>query len=180
MVFVLDDIAKIETDRRIDRGIVENFTYVQPSDNIIRDSRTVEKIHTIMEQYVAAAQYYVWSQDTGGVLGVFTDSFINAGWWGNKNIPGKRIQVCIKYGLFGSVIYVEDEGVGFDYRTQIEKLQRGEQHNFFNNGGGLRKFHASGLHVSYHGCGNKISIATKVSSEEELRRFLKSRRQTLI
>src|SRR3989338_6888815 len=144
MVFVLDDIAKIETDRRTD----ENFTYVQPSDNITRDPRTIGKIHEIMEQYVAGAQYYVWSQDTGGVLGVFTDAFLNAGWWGNRDIPGKKVQVCIKYGINGSVIYVEDEGSGFDYRTQIEKLQRGEQHDFSNRGGGLRKFHASGLHIA--------------------------------
>ncbi len=177
MVFVLDDIAKIETDRRTDRGIVENFTYVQPSDNITRDPKTIKEIHKIMEQYVEAAQYYVWNPDTGGVLGVFTDAFLNAGWWGNNDIPGKRIQVCIKYGIYGSVIYVEDEGIGFDYKTQIDKLQRGEQHDFTNRGGGLREFHASALHVAYHGGGNKISIATKVSLDDELRRFLSSERQ---
>lgn len=178
MVFVLEDIAKIEMDRNMNTAIVDSFTYVQPSD-VLRDMKTNDKIHTIMEGYVEAAQHYVWNSDIGDVLSVFTDSFLNAGMWGNKNISGKRIQVCIKYGLFGSVIYVEDEGQGFDYKAQIEKLQRGEQHDFSNNGGGLRKFHESVLYISYHGCGNKISIATRVSSQEELRDFLRSSHESL-
>lgn len=177
MVFVLEDIAKIETDRMAARGVVENFTYVQPSDSIRKDPRTLDKISQIIEHYVAARRHYVWSQDTIGVLGVFADAFLNAGWWGNRDVPGKIIQVCIKYGVYGSVIYVEDEGIGFDYRTQINKLQRGEQHDFTNNGGGLRKFHASLLHVAYHGSGNKISIATRVFTDDEILSFLSSKRQ---
>ena len=173
MVFVLDDIAKIENERKVEqRTVIENFTYLQPLDNITRDQDALREIQNIMDQYVSAAQHYVWNSGTGGVLGVFTDAFLNAGWWGNKDIPGKRIRTCIKYGILGSIIYVEDEGEGFDYNTQIEKLQRGEQHDFTHRGGGMRKFHRSPLHIAYHGGGNKMSIATKVFSEDELLTFV--------
>ncbi|MBS3102537.1 ATP-binding protein [Candidatus Woesearchaeota archaeon] len=171
MVFILEDIAKIEADRMTEGMVVENFTHIQRSNDVFGDPRTVREINRIMEWYVQAAQYYVWNSDIHDVLGVFADAFLNAGLWGNKNVPEKRIEVCIKYGLLGSVIYLEDEGKGFDYKTQVEKLQRGEKHNFSRNGGGLRKFHRSHLHVSFHDCGNKISIATRISSEEELDRF---------
>src|SRR3989344_9383547 len=90
MVFLLEDIAKIEEDRKTDLGIVENFTHIQASNDIIQDPKSHKAILEIMEQYVEAAQYYVWGMQVVGILGVFTDAFLNAGMWGNGNEPGKK------------------------------------------------------------------------------------------
>lgn len=176
MVFLLEDIAAIEKDRRTDLGIVENVTYVQASNDILHGTKTNKAIHDIIEPFVEAAKYYVWGGEVIGILGVFTDTFLNAGMWGNENIPGKKINVCLKYGALGSVIKFQDEGNGFDYHSEIQKLEKGEKHDFSHNGGGMRKFHGYQGFVAYHGCGNLISVATRVFSMEEFNKFSASGR----
>lgn len=171
MVFLLEDIAKIEADRRIDLGIVEEFTHVQKSDNIIQDPETHKAISKIMEQYVNAAQYYVWGNEVIGILGVFSDAFLNAGMWGNKNMPGKKIKISLGYGPFGSLVKVQDEGDGFNFRSQIQKLNSGEKHNFSRNGGGMRKFHEYQGLIAYHENGNLFSVSTRIFSMEEFEKF---------
>jgi len=176
MVFLLQDITKIENDRRTDMGIVENFTHVQLSGDIFQDPEAHKAIHEIMEKYVEVTKYYVWGGEVVGILGVFTDAFLNAGMWGNGNEPGKSIKVCLKYGVFGSVVTIQDEGNGFDYHSQIKKLENGEIHNFSRNGGGMRKFNEYHGFVAYHGCGNLISVATRVFSMDEFDKFSASDR----
>jgi hypothetical protein len=171
MVFLLEDIAKIEDDRRTDLGIVENFTHLQKTRSIIQDPKAHDAILDITLQYLKAAKHYVWGRESIDFLGVFADAFMNAGMWGNEDMPGRFIRVCVKYGLLGSVATIQDQGCGFDYNSQIRKLEEGEMHDFSRHGGGMRKFHEYQGCVSYHGCGNLISIATKAFSFEEFDRF---------
>lgn len=160
MVFVFETEAKIEADRRIDGSMIDKFSFIQSSENIVGDLNALWRINDIIEEYLEAAKCYLWDQNTIGTLVVFTHAFLNAGCWGNRDIPGKIICGNIKYGSLGSVISIQDEGKGFDYRSQIEKLLRGERHDFANNGRGLINFNRSNLHIAYHGNGNRISIAT--------------------
>lgn len=90
MVFVLEDIAKIEADRYIQPDLTETHVHTQTGTDILTDPNTVRVIQSILEPYVEFAEYYVWGRSTGGVLGVFTDAFLNAGMWGNKDTPGKK------------------------------------------------------------------------------------------
>lgn len=167
MVFVLEDIAKIETDRQIHAKLTEAKEHTQTGTDILKDPDTASVINSILEPYVNVADVYVWGDSMIGVLGVFTDAFLNAGMWGNRDTPDKKITVTLKYGFLGSVIYVEDEGEGFDYLSQIHKLQTDESHDFSHNGGGMKKFHESNLQIAYHGRGNLISIASPVFTLDE-------------
>ena len=173
MVFILETIAKIESDRQIYTDLDETRTHTQTTNNILDDPNLLKVVELILEPYVNFAENYVWRYGIADIIGVYRDAFLNAGMWGNKNIPGKRVTTTIKYGYLGSVIYVEDEGNGFDYSTQINKLNRKERHDYQNNGGGMRKFFKSPLHIAYHGNGNKISIATRVFSEDDITQFSK-------
>ena len=177
MVFILEEIARIESDRRIQHDLNETRVHVQASE-FFKDTDTFRVIDSMLENYVNYAQHYVWDGSIISILGVFTDAFLNAGMWGNQNTPKKKITVQLKYGILGSVIYIADEGEGFDYLTEIGKVQRGEKHTCHHNGGGLRKFHESNLHIAYHGKGNVISIATPVFTQEEVNRFLERSRRT--
>jgi len=172
MVFVLDDIAKIESDRKFIPALEEVHIHTQASNDMIRDGKIIDKvIYDILESYVNYANIHVWGKESIGTLGVFTDAFLNAGIWGNNNTPGKNITTTIRYGLFGSVIFIEDEGQDFDYQSRIDKLQSGESHEYQRNGGGMKKFNDTHLHIAYHGKGNLISIATKVFSSDEVIEF---------
>lgn len=176
MVFVLEDIAKIELDRKIFTDLDETHVHTQTTDNMLDDPKLHKTVESILYPYLNFAENYVWHIGLGGILGVFRDAFLNAGLWGNRNTPGKRITTTIKYGYFGSVIYVQDEGSGFDYLIQIGKLQKGEPHDYQNNGGGMRKFYRSSLQIAYHGNGNLISIATRVFSDDDITHFSLNRK----
>ncbi len=173
MVFLLEDIAKIEAERGIESGLTETYIHLQRTTDIFMEPETAKVINSIMEPYCQFAEFYVWGKSIIGVLGVFTDAFLNAGMWGNNNTPGKKITATMKYGIFGSAIYVEDEGEGFDYLTQIRKLSNGESHNYSHHGGGMRKFNESHLLISYHGKGNLISIASPVFTLDDANQFLR-------
>ena len=173
MVFRLESIAKIESARQIYADLDETHAYTQTTNNILDDPNLLEAVESVLEPYVNFAENYVWRSGIADVIGVYRDAFVNAGMWGNRNIPGKRITTTIKYGYLGSVIYVEDEGNGFDYLAQINKLESGGRHDYQNNGGGMRKFFRSPLHIAYHGNGNKISIATRAFSKNYITHFSK-------
>jgi len=109
-------------------------------------------------------------QANRGTLALFTDAIANAARWGNKGLPGSFIEVTVEYGMLGSLILVQDQGSGFDYHAVLDKYQKGEKH-VPEGGAGIRKFGSSHLHVSYHGNGNLVSIATPQISLEEALKF---------
>jgi len=166
MVFVLEDITKIEADRIIGKdSIVEPHEH-RVVEDFFQAGATVRAINRTLETYVAVAPNYQWQGKVIGCLSVFTDAFLNAGMWGNQSVPGKKIKTTIKYGWAGSVIYVEDEGEGFDFAARIAKLEQGQTHDYHHHGGGMTKFHESKFSIGYHGKGNIISISTPLSAEE--------------
>lgn len=182
MVFVLENLAELEKDRRIIDSNTEEHTYVQTPefcDEIIRlreDNRKSvgqisRAIETMIEDYIEFKQHYVWGKSTYGILDVFQDAFINAAMWGNQAVPGKRIEVEFNYGLYGSVVLVGDKGDGFDYQSRVLSLQEGRGHDYGHHGGGMRKFNNSGLFFAYHDKGNLLSISTKIFSREEYYKF---------
>ena len=176
MVFLLEDLAKIEQDRGVHLiYISEEDVHVQSSNDILRDSRTPGVINDTLEPFIVNAGYYCWGVVLPPILSVFTDAFLNAGMWGNRNVIGKKITTTFKYGSYGGVICIRDEGEGFDFRGQIDKIKKGETHIYGHNGGGLRKFSQSPLFISYHGVGNLISIATPVFSKQEFLDFMSRR-----
>ena len=97
MVFVLEDLAKIENDRGINDSNTEEHTYVQTQgfcDEIIglRDDkgRSIGQIRraieSILGDYLEFKRVYVWGKSTPGLLDVFQDAFINAAMWGNQTM----------------------------------------------------------------------------------------------
>ncbi len=175
MVFSLEDIAKIEAERGVFSDLTETHIYNQETANMLDDPDIIKKIHGIIEPYLTRAENYVWSRETGDMYTVFRDAFLNAGMWGNRDIPGKKITVTMKYGLFGSVIYVEDEGEGFDFLAQIERLSEKGKHEYHHRGGGMRKFYETPLQIGYHRNGNIISLSSRVYSLDEVQTFLDSK-----
>lgn len=182
MVFVLEDLAELEKYRRIIDSNTEEHTYVQTPafcDEIIRlrdDNRKSvgqisRAIESILEDFIEFKQYYVWGKSTQGILDVFQDAFINAAMWGNQAVPGKKIDIKFKYGLYGNIIIIGDKGNGFDYQSRISSIQEGKAHDYEHHGGGMRKFHNSMLFLAYHNDGNLLSIATKIFSKEEFYKF---------
>ncbi len=171
MVFVLGDRAKIETDRYIDEGLTERYRFCQSSDDILTEDGASLEMGKMLETYVDVSQYYAWGKLTDGILGVFHDAFLNAAMWGNGNRPGSCIDVEVKYGLFGSAIFVKDEGQGFEYAATTESFRRGEPYAQ-RHGGGMWKFDNTHFHVSYHGNGNLISISTPLITYKDVGEFL--------
>ncbi|MCK5025273.1 MAG: hypothetical protein KAS15_01685 [Nanoarchaeota archaeon] len=182
MVFILEDLAELEKDRRIIYSNTKEHTYVQTPefcDEIIRlrdDNRKSvgqisRAIESSLEDYIEFKQYYVWGKSINGVLDVFQDAFINAAMWGNQAVPGKIIDVKFKYGLYGSVVLVGDKGDGFDYQSRILSLQECKGHDSEHQGMGMKKFHNSGFFFAYHSNGSLLSIATKIFSREEYYKF---------
>lgn len=167
MVFVLDNLAKIEADRIVTDSSVVTTNDYKPEKNIFENPvATVRKIEVIVRDYIRFSENYDWRPKTIEIYSIFHEAFFNADMWGTENVPGRKITTTIKYGLAGSVIYLEDEGEGFDFAAQIAKLGQGEAHEFSHHGKGIIQFHHTLFSIRYHGKGNVISIATPLSQEE--------------
>jgi len=160
MVFALEEMVNIEGDRNIGvDSTVETHEFVadRTFNNCGYLTRIIDKILT---NYLDVVKQNEWGVSHFDVTDVFAEAFYNAGRYGNQDVIGKKIKVTIKYSSVGGVIYVEDEGEGFDFRTQITKIEKGERHEHHHFGTGMKKLHSSKLSISYHRTGNIISIAT--------------------
>ena len=90
---------------------------------------------------------------------VLPDAVLNGVLRGNEGDLTKKVRTTMKFGALGFVVYVRDEGNGFDYRTRVGDHRLGGR-NYQNKGLGFARFEYSPLFVAYHGCGNELSIAT--------------------
>jgi hypothetical protein len=93
---------------------------------------------------------------------LFEEVFLNSFGWGNNNDPDLPVAVTVFKGVNGSVVRIEDSGVGFDFSRKIEEMRKGIP--FYQLGGrGLFRLD-KGLdgslecYASYEGKGNVVNI----------------------
>jgi len=176
MVFTLEDIAKIESDRGIDPGVdahkigdtlVKKFIFEHDSLPVKLvpplDTPAHKHIYSILEYYDDNSTDLEWSKSFHGITTALMHAFENAAVWGNRNVKGKEIVTTLKFGPRGGVTYVQDEGEGFDFKNAIAKVQESPVDHKLVDCKGIEFFNRYNCHVAYHGNGNLISIATPMS-----------------
>ena len=155
MVFVLKNKKKIESISGINKSSeVEKYTFIiQDHDDGNDTSPTLKELNDVMEQIRFGIERQVKKSTLDNFYdkyfissNIFDEAIINAWEHGNKSKLGTKIDVDVKYGLLGCVVYIEDIGNGFDYRTLVKKVQKCKHHvERFDRGRGMKHFNASAI-----------------------------------
>ncbi len=84
---------------------------------------------------------------------------INAFLWGNKADIEKNVQVQIFEGDNGRLLQVKDQGDGFDYRSLVNKVYRGEKY-WQHAGNGMSKLQENPVvHAGYDHASTSVFLA---------------------
>jgi hypothetical protein len=179
MVFVLENIAKIESDRELDKDAYEielspfiQRSWVKRKGNLASNPKVYSAIDDIHECYSENGIQHGWHRSFDGSVIVMYHGLMNSIYWGNKHKYGKKVTTTLKFGKLGCVISMQDEGEGFDFQRRIKIIQDnyqkglipvGDRSTSSNVGRGMIHFHESMANIAYHGNGNLFSIATPLT-----------------